>query len=220
MVNADDVPLAMPFVRIRSINSSEYPACMDWRGEVVMTRLDLLDSGVDSDGVEVVVATVEFLTVRLGEEIVGANLLDSISGEAEYFSELFADEWLRDAVADQFGAAAIDWALIILDIVVADPLHGYRLGAWALAEVIYRMLPSSGIVMMNPTWIEADNGTDADDSGYWRTVGLAPVLDTPVLGQASVEDLQRARRALEQVSHLKIAVALDDQDKLDSVTER
>ena len=125
---------------------------MDWRADLWLSQLEFDDSA------SVVGGSVDFLTIRLGEELV-ANLLDALSGEAEYFAGLFDGKWLDDDVQGQFHAVPIDTALIVLDVFVAEPLRGHHLGPWMVADVVYRMLPStSGIVLLSP-----DPATDDDD---------------------------------------------------------
>ena len=208
---AATVTLFAPELHYTSTNQSEYPACMDWRADLWLSQLEFDDSAT------VVGGSVDFLTVRLGEEHV-ANLLDALSGQAEYFAGLFDGRWLDDDMQEQFHAMPIDTALIVVDVFVAEPLRGNHLGPWMVADVVYRMLPStSGIVVLSP-----DPATDDDDvtvtnlfaleklTNHWARAGLDPIATMPeFLGQSTAYTaLTPARATLAGVAEKTITVTV------------
>ena len=140
--------------------------------------------------------------------------------QAEYFAGLFDGKWLDDDVQGQFPAVPIDTALIVLDVFVAEPLRGHHLGPWMVADVVYRMLPStSGIVLLSP-----DPATDDDDvtvtklfaleklTNHWARAGLDPIATMPeFLGQSTAYTaLPAARATLAGVAEETVEVAVGE----------
>ena len=210
---ADSATLVAPTVRYTSTNLSEYPALMDWHAEMSLGPLDEL-----GDESSVVGGWVEFLTLRLGDGSV-PNMLDSISGEAEYFAGLFDGSWLADEVAQQFVATPIDSVVVVLDLFVAEALRGHRLGAWMVADLAYRMLPSTtGLVVLSPWWPDSENEITTAEifalrklTNYWRQVGLEPLTAHPaILGQSTAYNaLPDARVQLASAADAAIGVTVD-----------
>ena len=112
----------------------------------------------------------------------------------------------------------IDTALIVLDVVVAEPLRGHHLGPWMVADVVYRMLPStSGIVVLSP-----DPAPDDDDvtvtnlfaleklTHHWARAGLDPIATMPeFLGQSTAyTELPAARATLAGVAEDTVEVTV------------
>lgn len=211
---ADSATLIAPTVRYTTTNASEYPALMDWHAELTLGPLDELGDHAAS----VIGGWVEFLTVRLGEGSV-PNMLDSISGEAEYVAGLFDDQWLADEVAQQFDATSIDSVVVVLDLFVAEALRGHRLGAWMVADLAYRMIPStSGLVLLSPWLSDSENEITTAEifaleklTKYWSRAGLEPLTAHPaILGQSTAYNaLFDARAQLATVDDTAITVTVD-----------
>ena len=90
-----------------------------------------------------------FETIRLGEHSI-ADMLDSLSQDAENFADLFDGKYVADSVQDQF-REPFNTALILLTVLVAEHLRGHDLGAWLAAEVIARMgSVSDTLVLLYP----------------------------------------------------------------------
>ncbi|MFX0578771.1 hypothetical protein [Nocardia nepalensis] len=211
----DTVTLGGPTVRYRSMNISEYDACMDWCAQAWMSVEDL-------DGYEdewVCVGCADFLTIRLGRELVADNLLDSYSQTAVEFSPLFDGDWLDTAVQDQFDATPINDVVVVLSAELAPPVRGHQFGAWMISEISDRMLSShDGLVVLTPV-PEHNNPVGPPDqlatarlSCYWRTCGLVPVTAHPeFLAQSSAyTHLEDARTALTDVARRDITVTVTD----------
>lgn len=201
------VTFSFPVAKIQTANTSQYGAMMDWSAQLEMF--------VGESDLNVVVGLAEFVTVRLGDEGV-VNMLDSHSADAESFAPLFAGRWLANHVEDQFEGAG-GHVLILLNVEIAAPLRGHRLGAWLAAEVIYRMLPA-GLVVLTPYPSEGD--TDEMSvatlqaietlSQYWQTtIGVEPITGTNCLGQtAAYIHLDAARTNLQSVQDADITVTV------------
>ncbi|WP_067837326.1 hypothetical protein [Nocardia lijiangensis] len=162
----------------------------------------------------VCVGCIDFLTIRLGQELVADNVLDSYSQTAEEFSPGFDGDWLDDDV-QEFDATPINYVVVVLHAEVVPPLRGHQLGAWMLTEIAYRMLSShDGLIVLSPTPDDADPTSLAGQratrrlSGYWRSCGLVPIPTHPgFLAQASAYTaLGAARRALTSVADHQITL--------------
>ncbi|MET8779021.1 hypothetical protein ABZV58_28795 [Nocardia sp. NPDC004654] len=150
---ADTVRLSMPTARYRSLNISEYDAALDWCAQLTMS----VDDPAEVEDERVCVGCIDFLTIRLGEEHVADNVLDSYSQTAEEFSALFDGNWLDDDIQQQFDATPINDAVVVLHAEVAPPLRGHQLAAWMLTEIAYRMLSShDGLIVLSPTPDDVD----------------------------------------------------------------
>ena len=211
---ADLTTLIAPSVRYTSTNLSDYPALMDWHAEMSLDPLDELGDHASP----VIGGWVEFLTLRLGEGSV-PNMLDSISGEAEYFAGLFEDSWLANEVAHQFDATPIDFVVIVLDLFVAEPLRGHQLGAWMVADLAYHLVPSTtGLLLLSPWWPDSESEITTAEifaveklTNYWTQVGLESLIAHPaILGQSTAYNaLPDARAQLATVANTAIAVTVD-----------
>ncbi|WP_157129229.1 hypothetical protein [Nocardia amamiensis] len=206
------VTLDAATVRYRSVNTCEYDACLDWCAQLWMSVEDL-------DGYELCVGCADFLTIRLGRELVAANVLDSYSRAAVEFSPLFDGEWLNDAVQDQFDATPINDVVVVLPAELAPPVRGHQFGAWMISEISDRMLSShDGVVVLTPVAEHTDPICTPDQlatarlSRYWRTCGLVPITAYPeFLAQSSAyTHLEDARTALADVARRDITIAVTD----------
>ncbi|WP_433664712.1 hypothetical protein ACQPW1_22730 [Nocardia sp. CA-128927] len=149
----DSIALGGATVRYRSLNTSEYDPCMDWCAQLWMT----VDAPEGYDDTWLCVGCVDFLTIRLGRELVGADLLDSYSQAAVEFSPLFDGVWLDDAVQQQFDATPVNDIIIVLSAELAPPVRGHQLGAWMISEITARMLSShDGMVLVSPVPDQTD----------------------------------------------------------------
>lgn len=204
----ETVSLSGPLVRYHSMNTSEFDACMDWCAQLWM-HVDEYDNAAVSVG------CIDFLTIRLGREHVGVDILDSYSQAAVEFSPLFDREWLDDEVQEQFDATPINDVLVVLTADLAPPVRGHQLGAWMISEISDRMLSShDGLIVLSPVPDETDGRSAAwrravERLGrYWRTSGLVPIEAHPeFLGQATAYNaLGNARKALAPVANRDITV--------------
>ena len=139
------IELGVPRVHYESVDSvCTVSSCLDWRADICMTALDAHGQAPD-----VVVGSVDFLVLRLGYEPVG-DVLPQFGERADEFAVLFSDSWLGadlDENDDFTAGMPISVALLVLgaQVAIADP----DLRAWALAEVVHTMLPTSaGLVLM------------------------------------------------------------------------
>lgn len=139
------IELGVPRVHYESVDSvCTVSSCLDWRADICMSALDARGQAPD-----VVVGSVEFLVLRLGYEPVG-DVLPHFGERAGDFAVLFTDSWLGadlDENDDFTAGMPISVALLVLGarVAIADP----DLRAWALAEVVHTMLPTSaGVVLM------------------------------------------------------------------------
>jgi GNAT superfamily N-acetyltransferase len=204
------VALLAPKVRFVSTAESQFDAMMTWRAELELAYLN------EGDTPDVLAGYADFLTIRIGEHPI-ADLLDSLSQDAEHFAGLFDDDDVNDAVQEQFyNAMPFNRILIITMVFVADPLRGHDLGAWLVSEVIARMAGAiDTLVLLYPFPAVAQTG-DASEltavntlaANYWQRVGLVPIDAHPeFLGQSTAYTaLPEARRALGSVEDVEISV--------------
>jgi hypothetical protein len=160
---------------------------------------------------------VDFLSIRLGEESIPV-MLDSLSSDAENFAGMFDGRFIADSVQDQF-EEPFRSVLILLTVFVAEPLRGHDLGAWMAAEVVSRMASATDTLVLlypHPAGEPPENVSEIDAvealDRYWRKVGLVPIDEHPgFLGQSTAfTALPEARRALQHVEEVHIAVNADD----------
>lgn len=210
----DSVDLFSPRVRFHSVDTSDLDACMDWFAEIVMTV------GIDDDDVDdVVVGSLDFVVIRLHTDDPIALCLDQFSGDHEMLAGLFEGNRLSASVEEQFESWSAPGAVLIPNVAfVVQPLRGHRLGAWLLAETIYRMLPSGTVL----TWPYPVGDTDAppvaalDDaitrlSQHFTQCGLKQVESAPwALGMSTAfTHLDNARTVLdESVRDLSVTIPL------------
>lgn len=126
---------------------SSLAGCMEWTAELRLSHLDAA-----GDAPEVSVGTVQFLILRAGYER-PREVLPLYGERAEIFAELFGEEWLDpdlDESDDFTGGMPISTALLVLDATVDSRLpSASSLRAWAVAETVHTMLPTtSGLVVM------------------------------------------------------------------------
>lgn len=198
--------LFTPRVRYTSIGESQFDAMMTWRAELELTYLS------EEDTPNVLGGYADFLIIRTGEHPIG-DLLDSLSQDAEHFSELFDDDDVAYVVQEQFEDSPFNRILIITLVEIAGPLRGHGLGAWLVAEVIDRMAsPLDTLVLLypHPVGEQADDAAEAASvealSRYWQRVGLQPVGEG-FLGQATAyRYLPDARARLKGAADVHIAV--------------
>jgi hypothetical protein len=81
--NSTATTLFAPTVRYASTNDTQFDPCMDWRAELWLGHLGIVDEP------DVLGGYADFLTIRLGEHSI-ADMLDSLSQDAENFAGLFA----------------------------------------------------------------------------------------------------------------------------------
>jgi len=132
-----------PSIRYRSLNTGGIDAAMDWRAELGVEL-----EGGDWPSGDLIAGRVNFLTIRLHEFNV-FEILDQFSDDAVAFAGLFEDGHLLPEFDDN--PITYSTALILLDVYVAPPFRGRRLGAWMTCELIARMAPSiHAIVFAHP----------------------------------------------------------------------
>ena len=199
--------LFAPTVRYVSTNDSQFDPCMDWRAELWLGHLDIVDEP------DVLGGYADFLTIRLGEHPI-ADLLDSLSQDAENFAGLFDGSYVAGSVQDQFHEP-FNTVLILLTVFVAKPLRGHDLGAWLAAEVIARMASVTDTLVLlyphpageTPEDVSEIQAIDALNR-YWRKAGLVPIDEHPgFLGQSTAYTaLPDARCELQHVQDVQIPV--------------
>jgi hypothetical protein len=203
--------LFAPTVRYASTNESQFDPCMDWRAELWLAHLDIVDEP------DVLGGYADFLTIRLGEHSI-ADMLDALSSDAENFAGLFDGKYVADSVQDQF-QEPFNTALILLTVFVAEPLRGHDLGVWLAAEVIARMASVSDTFVLlyphpageTPEDVSEIQAIDALNR-YWRKAGLVPLDEHPgFLGQSTAYTaLPAARCALQHAEDVEIRVDMRD----------
>ncbi len=203
--------LCAPTVRFASTNESPFDPCMDWRAELRLGHVDVVDEP------DVLGGYADFLTIRLGEHPI-AEMLDSLSQDAENFAGLFDGKYVADSVQEQF-PEPFNTILILLTVFVAEPLRGHDLGAWLAAEVIARMASVSDTLVLlyphpageTPEDVSEIQAIDALNR-YWRKAGLVPLDEHPgFLGQSTAYTaLPNARDELHNVEDVRIAVDMSD----------
>ncbi|OBG15222.1 hypothetical protein A5768_07485 [Mycolicibacterium fortuitum] len=206
---ASDVRLFAPRVRFSSTAESQFDALATWRAELEMGYLD------DGDTPDVLVGCAEFLTIRIGEHPI-ADLLDSISRDAEHFAVLFDDCDVNDALQEQFSdAMPFNCILIITLVQIAEPLRGHDLGAWLVSEVVARMAGAIDTLVLlypfpavNPTGDVSELAAVDRLASYWQRTGLKHIEAHPeFLGQSTAyTTLPNARRALSYVEDTHVSV--------------
>lgn len=201
--------LFAPKVKYASTNESQYDAMSTWRAELELGHFDADDTP------QVLAGYADFLIINAGEHPI-ADLLDSLSQDAEHFAELFDGDYVSYAVQDQFEDVPFNRILIITVVDVAAPLRGHDLGAWLVAELIARMSsPTDTLVLLYPHPVGPQSDPASERAAvtalrrHWQRVGLEPIEDAPhFLGQATAYlHLPNARVALnDAVEHVEINV--------------
>lgn len=210
----DSVSLFFPQVRFHSVNTSDLDACMDWFAELTMTV------GIDDDDVaDVVVGSLDFVVIRLDTDDPIAVCLDQFSGDHEMLAGLFDGNRLAAHVEEQFESWSAPGAVLVPNVAfVVEPLRSHRLGAWLLAETIYRMLPSGTVLAWPYPVGDTDNPPiDALDdaitrlSHHFRQCGLERIESAPwALGMSTAfTHLDNARTELDEaVRDLSVTIPL------------
>lgn len=202
--------LFAPRVRFVSIGQSQFDAMLRWRAELEMAYLD------DGDTPQVLGGYADFLTIQIGEHSI-ADLLDSISQDAEHFAVLFEGADVNDAIQEQFSdAMPFNRILIVTMVLVAEPLRGHDLGAWLVSEVIARMAGAIDTLVLlypypavHPTGDSIELAAVNRLAEYWRRTGMEHIEAYPeFLGQSTAyTSLPEARRALSGIADTQIPVA-------------
>ena len=186
-----------PSVRYRSLNNSEIDAAMDWRAELGVEL-----EGGDWPSGDLIAGRVNFLTIRLHEFNV-FDILDQFSDAAVAFADLFEGGHLLSEFDDDL--IAYDTALILLDVYVAPPFRGRRLGAWMTCELIARMAPSIHTIVFAHPYPRSEGPFEEVESvgrrkllRYGQLTGLAPVDGHPrfLCGSPAFTGLDEARHKL------------------------
>lgn len=195
---------------------SALSACKEWFAEL---RLSPLDARGHSP--EVVAGTVEILIVRAGHES-PQEVLPLFGPRAAVFAELFDDEWLipeLDEDDDFTGGMPISTVLLVLDATLDPRIPGESLlRAWAVAETVFTMLPTTtGLVVMPPA--RSATGKSArrllsseDIDPDWSRVGCRPLPGRPhFCGRATAYvHLDEARSALTHVRHSTVQISVQE----------
>lgn len=185
---------------------------MEWLAELVMCHFGEDGFG---DPVTIVVGELSFLTIRLNEESVWSTL-DSLSGDAEMFGELFEADDVKPEVAEQFSALPFNSVLILMNARIARPVRGHNLGTWMAAEVIARMASATDTLVLaypHPAGPPFDGTTEERAvqklRRHWMQVGLTPIDEYPhVLGQSTAYAVLNSARAQLSCEHLEVPVDL------------
>jgi len=210
------VALSQPEVRYRSVGGCEYDSCMEWLAELVMCHFGEDGFG---DPVTIVVGELSFLTIRLNEESVWATL-DSLSGDAEMFGELFEADYVKPEVAEQFSELPFNSVLILMNARIAQPVRGHNLGAWMAAEIIARMASATDTLVLaypHPAGPPFDGTTEERAvrklRRHWMKIGLTPIDEYPhVMGQSTAYAVLNAARAQLSCEHLEVPVDLSHEE--------
>ncbi|WP_301150465.1 hypothetical protein [Mycobacterium simiae] len=187
--------------------------CREWRGCVRVSALD-----ADRGAADVDVAVVQFLILRAGHESL-AEVLPRFGSRAATFVELFDDQWLDpelDESEDFTAGMPISTVLIVLDAAADSSLPpNSRLRAWAVAETVHTMLPTTTGLVLMPALPAATAPrhklipTDQIDPD-WTRIGCTSVPGHPrFYGQATAYVyLDEARDALADVRDEPIRIYL------------
>mgnify|MGYP000933825947 CR=1 FL=1 len=190
-----------PYVRYRSLNNSEIDAVMDWRAELQFCII-----GGDWPSDELIAGRCDFLVYRL-HEFNAFDVLDQFSDAAVAFDELFEGGHLMPEFDEDF--VVYNTALILLDVYVAPPFRGNRLGAWMTGEVMARMAPSiETIVFAHPYPRSEGPFEEMATVGrrkllqYGQLTGLVPVDGHPrfLAGSPAFTALDVARQGLAEIA--------------------
>jgi hypothetical protein len=206
----------VPRMHYESADSwSSLAGSMEWRAELRLSDLD-----APSGASEVAVGVVQYLMLRAGYES-PREVLPLYGDRAVTFAELFDDEWLDPDLdeSDDFTAGMpIGTVLAVLDATMDARLPSESLlRAWAIAETIHTMLPTtSGLVVMPalPTAAQPIRrllSTDQVDPDCAR-VGCMSIPGHPrFFGQATAYVyLEEALAALAHVQHQTLRISLRD----------
>ncbi|MGV7744318.1 hypothetical protein PJN29_27905 [Mycobacterium kansasii] len=186
--------------------------CREWRGSVRMSALG------HRGAADVEAAVVQFLILRAGYES-PAKVLPQFGDRAAAFVELFDDQWLDPALDESEDFAAgmpLSTVLIVLGATVDSGLPPEsRLRAWAVAETVHTMLPTTAGLVLMPALPSATAprhmlvSTDQIDPD-WVRIGCASVPGhARFYGRATAfVYLEEARDALAGVRDEPIRISL------------
>lgn len=212
------IELAAPRMHYESQDTClSISGCLDWRAEIRMSALDAHGHAPD-----ITVGTVDFLILQLGREPV-AEILPYFGERATAFTELFDDSYLTDDLDENEHFTAgmpISTVLLLLDAHLNPALPDSQLRAWAVAQTIDTMLPTTaGLVAMHaataptPPKASARPLISADDvDPDWPRIGCTMIPGHPRLfGQATAYTyLETARTALEQCREQTLRIPVTD----------
>ncbi|MBZ4612391.1 hypothetical protein GBP66_16930 [Mycobacterium avium subsp. hominissuis] len=198
------VDLGVPRIHYESQDTcSTVSSCLDWRAEIQMSALDAYGYAPD-----IAVGAVDFLVLRLGDEPI-SDVLALYGERALVFEELFDDEWLTGDLdeSEHFTAGMpISTVLLLLEARVDPLVSSSPLRAWAVAQIIHTMLPTTaGLVAMSAFSARTSPGRRArrlvstdDIDPDWPRVGCVQIPGHPqFFGQATAYTfLDDARIAL------------------------
>lgn len=200
------IELAVPRMHYESQDTcSTISSCLDWRAEIRMSAI-----GAHDRAPNIAVGAVDFLIVQLGREPV-TEVLTHFGERADAFTELFDDQYLADELDENEHFTAgmpISTVLLVLDAHLDPALPHSQLRAWAVAQIIDTMLPTTaGLVAMRataattPPKASARSLISTDDlDPDWPRVGCSMIPGHPRLfGQATAYTyLEAARTALDE----------------------
>jgi GNAT superfamily N-acetyltransferase len=193
-----------PTVRYRSLNNSEIDAAMDWRAD-----LEFALEGGEWPSHDLLAGRIDFLTIRLHEYNV-FDILDQFSDAAVAFAELFEAGHLLPEFDEDL--VSYDTALILLDVYVAPPFRGRRLGVWMACEVIARMAPSIHTIVFAHPYPRTEGPFEEVDSvgrrklqRYGQLTGMSPVDGHPrfLSGSPAFTGLGEARHEFYDVRDIE-----------------
>jgi hypothetical protein len=205
----------VPRMHYESVDSWSFAGCMEWRAELRLSDLD-----APGGAPEVGVGVVQFLILRAGYES-PREVLALYGDRAATFAELFDDDWLVPDLdeSDDFTAGMpISTVLLVLDASMDVRLSSESLlRAWAVAETVHTMLPTtSGLVVMPalPAAVQPTRrllSVDQIDPDCAR-VGCMPIPGHPrFYGQATAYVyLDEARGELAHVQGDVFRIAVQD----------
>lgn len=220
--HVDDAATAEAFVefgaaRMHCETTDRWPSLSGYREWRATVRVSALDGHRDDiDDLEV--AAVQFLVLQAGYES-PAEVLPLFGPRAASFVELFDDDWLDPELDESEDFAAdmpISTILVVLEAVVdTNVAPDSPLRAWALAETIHTMLPTTAGLVLMPALSSAAEPrhtlipTDHIDPDCVR-IGCRPVPGHPrFTGQATAYVyLEEARQALAAVRDTPIHIPL------------
>ena len=210
------IEFGAPRMHFESADSwSSLSGCMEWRAELRLSALD-----AHGDAPEVIAGAVQFLILRAGYER-PSEILPLYGGHAANFAELFDEEWLDpelDESDDFTGGMPISTVLAVLDASIDTRVPSDSpLRAWALAETVHTMLPTtSGLVVMPavPTTARPRRrliSADAIDPDCTR-IGCVAIPGHPSFyGQATAYVyLEEARQELAVIRDTPVRITVQD----------
>jgi len=162
---------------------------MEWYADLVMTG-DKWEP--DGELPEFSVGYLRCTAVDLTRGESAPEVLDALSADLEVFCPAFDGNDVTEEIQDQFEAPL--FGVLALEVAeIASPFRGRGLGVWLAAEVIARLAPYPGTLVLGypqhfgPPFPGVSSAAAVRKlRRHWRRVGLEPLRGAPqLLGQST-----------------------------------